>query len=171
MLWLLCKVLFNDTATEGVLYYLSHCSSLQSPHCISTLLFYIYKQQAIPEKFLFQQQNSTDPNYVITSPCRGKSCSCSCRGPLPAALGGSSCPPRECAPIATAADVAPAPRGTQPAGRGGGAVAPSLSKIRITGVAAALQHLQKPQREEEPCAMGAWLVLCLLEGAEGTWTH
>lgn len=54
VLWLLGKVLFNDTATEGVLYYLSHCSSLQSGHCISTLLFYIYKQQAIPEKFLFQ---------------------------------------------------------------------------------------------------------------------
>lgn len=39
VLWLLCKVLFNDTATEGVLYYLSHCCSLQSQHCISTLLF------------------------------------------------------------------------------------------------------------------------------------
>lgn len=62
VLWLLRKVLFNDTATEGVLYYLSHCSSLQSQHCISTLLFYIYKQQAIPEKFLFQlttQQSTT----------------------------------------------------------------------------------------------------------------
>lgn len=54
VLWLLCKVLFNDTATEGVLYDLSHCSSLQSRHCVSTLLFYIYKQQVIPEKFLFQ---------------------------------------------------------------------------------------------------------------------
>lgn len=91
VLWLLCKVLFNDTATEGVLYYLSHCSSLQSQHCISTLLFYIYKQQAIPEKFLFQLHNSTEHNCVITSPCWGKSCCCSCRGSLPAALGGSSC--------------------------------------------------------------------------------
>lgn len=95
VLWLLCKVLFNDTATEGVLYYLSHCCSLQSRHCISTLLFYIYKQQAIPEKFLFQLHNSTDHNCVITSPCWGKSCFCSCRGSLPAALGGSSCPPQE----------------------------------------------------------------------------
>ena len=144
MLWLVCKVLFNDTATEGVLYYLSHCSSLQSRHCISTLLFYIYKQQAIPEKFLFQLQNSTDPNCVITSPCWGKSCFCSCRGPLPAALGGSSCPPQEHAPIATAAVMAPAPHRTQPAGQEG-AVVPSRSKIRITGgggrAAATLQHL------------------------------
>lgn len=42
MLWLLCKLLFNDTATEGVLYYLSHCSSLQSRHCISTLLLFFF---------------------------------------------------------------------------------------------------------------------------------
>lgn len=99
MLWLLCKLLFNDTATEGVLYYLSHCSSLQSRHCISTLLFffffYIYTQQAIPEKFLFQLQNSADPNCVITSLRWGKSCFYSCKGPPPAALLGSSCP-QEC---------------------------------------------------------------------------
>lgn len=126
MLWLLCKVLFNDTATEGVLYYLSHCSSLQFHHCISTLLFYIYKQRAIPEKFLFQLQNSTDPNCVITSPCWGKSRSCSCRGSLPAAL------PRSLQPVP--------PQDTQPAGQEG-AVVPSCSKIRITGVTAGLRPL------------------------------
>lgn len=131
VLWLLCKVVFNDTATEGVLYYLSHCSSLQSRHCISTLLFYIYKQQAIPEKFLFQLHNSTDHNCVITSPCWGKSCFCSCRGSLPAALGGSSCPPREPA---------------QPTGRGS---CSSLSQQNqdhggSSSATATVQHLWKP---------------------------
>lgn len=155
VLWLLCKVLFNDTATEGVLYYLSHCSSLQSQHCISTLLFYIYKQQAIPEKFLFQLHNSTDRNCVITSPCWGKSCCCSCRGSLPAALGGSSCPPRSL---------------HSPQGEGG--APPSRSKLGIMGAAAGLQPLfsicgnPRGKRSHGDTA-GPWLSV----GSGGTWTH
>lgn len=154
VLWLLCKVLFNDTATEGVLYYLSHCSSLQSRHCISTLLFYIYKQQAIPEKFLFQLHNSTDHNCVITSPCWGKSCFCSCRGSLPAALGGSSCPP-----------------GSLHSPQGEGAASPSHSKLRIMG-AAGLEPLFSicgNPRGKRSCGdvAGPWLSV----GSGETWTH
>lgn len=143
MLWLLCKVLFNDTATEGVLYYLSHCSSLQSRHCISTLLFffYIYKQRVIPEKFLFQLQSSTDPNCVITSPYLGQvlllqlqrdSASCPGRVQLPFPAAGTHCH--------RGTHCHHGRHGTQPAGQEG-AVVPSRSKIRITGAAAELWQL------------------------------
>lgn len=156
--WLLCEILFNDIATEEVLYYLSHCSSLQPQHCISTLLFYIYKQPAIPEKFLFQLQNSTDPSCVITSPCWGKSCFCSCRRLLPTALGGTRCPSWERAPMAGMASVLCC---TQPSGQEAGVVLSHQNQDHgcSSRAAATLHHLQKPHREEELCAMGTWLVL------------
>lgn len=102
----------------------------------------------MPEKFLFQLRNSTDPNCVITSRWWGKSCSCSCRGPLPAALPGTAHP-------------LPLRRGwsqlrTQPAGWDGDRSPPSQQHQDDGSggrAAAALRHLRKPQREEEPARL------------------
>lgn len=86
----------------------------------------------MPEKFLFQLRNSTDPNCVITSRWWGKSCSCSCRGPLPAALP---------APRTHCHRGGDGPSSARSWQDGTGTVLPLPSNIRMTGAAAGLQLL------------------------------
>lgn len=81
VLWLLCKILFNNTATEEVLYYLSHCSSLQPQHCISTLLFFTFtSSQQFQRNSCFSYKTQQTPAVSLPHPAGASPASAAAEG-------------------------------------------------------------------------------------------
>lgn len=169
VLWLLCKILFNNTATEEVLYYLSHCSSLQPQHCISTLLFLHLQAASNSREIPVSATKLNRPQLchyltllgqVLLLQLQRASANCPGRDQMPS-LGACTHGRHGPSPVLHTA--------VRTRGVGCSLTPKSGSWVQQQGCSCSSSSLKSPQGRGAVCH-GAMAGPHLSEGAEGTWT-